>query len=200
MSAYEHEGDYEVPMKRSDIAALQERSGRTEDAEARAQAAERRAAFALAGIDVDDPTAQIFVAGYSGELTKAAIQAAAAPFNLVQAPTTTPPPSQEQTTVTTSVSEEDRQRFSEQEALARGPVRDVAPPPPPVDPYEDAIETATKARLAGAQTGKANATFYNAIANAGHAGDERVIIDRRDTRATGGPADYGQAQMTPRDS
>lgn len=57
-----------------------------EEATARAEAAERRLAFAEAGVNISDPKAKWFVKGYDGDLTADAIKAAAGEAGLVEAP------------------------------------------------------------------------------------------------------------------
>lgn len=57
---------------------------RAEEAEAKAAAAERRLAFAEAGVKLDDPKAKWFVKGYDGDIDAAAIKAAAAEAGLVE--------------------------------------------------------------------------------------------------------------------
>lgn len=56
---------------------LEQRIAAEKEAEARAAVAERKLAFAEAGIKLDDPRAKYFVAGYDGEINPEAIKAAA---------------------------------------------------------------------------------------------------------------------------
>ena len=67
-----------VTLNRSEIRALEKKATKAEEAEARASAAERKLAFAEAGISLTDPKLSYFVKGYDGELTAEAIQAEAA--------------------------------------------------------------------------------------------------------------------------
>ena len=65
-----------VGIPKKDLKALRERSRRAEEAEARAAEAERKLAFAQAGIDLtDELRAEYFINGYKGEPSREAIQA-----------------------------------------------------------------------------------------------------------------------------
>lgn len=68
-----------VTLKRDDIKALEKRAKAAEEAQTRAEAAERKLAFAEAGIDLSntDPKLSYFVKGYEGDLTPEAIKAKA---------------------------------------------------------------------------------------------------------------------------
>jgi hypothetical protein len=72
------------------IKLLRERAKAADEAEARAAAAERRLAFAEAGIALDAKT-QYFVKGYDGELSAEAIRAAATEAGLIGETTTEDP-------------------------------------------------------------------------------------------------------------
>lgn len=74
------------------IAELRAAADRGKEAERKAAALERENAFIKAGIDVDDPRAKYFVAGYDGELTKDAIVAEATVAGVLTPPA---PPAQE---------------------------------------------------------------------------------------------------------
>lgn len=67
----------EHPQDNPNLRQLREKAKRADDAEHRAQAAERELAFAKAGVDLNDPRTGYFVRGYDGEATPDAIRAAA---------------------------------------------------------------------------------------------------------------------------
>lgn len=75
----EDEDDQErtVTLKRDQIRALEKQAKQATEALSRAEAAERKLAFAEAGITLNDPKLSYFVKGYDGEFTPEAIRQAA---------------------------------------------------------------------------------------------------------------------------
>lgn len=75
-----------VTLKRDEIRALEKRAKAAEEAQARAEAAERQLAFAKAGIDLTDPKLSYFVKGYEGDLDPEAIKAKAIADRFIDPP------------------------------------------------------------------------------------------------------------------
>jgi hypothetical protein len=69
--------DHVVSIKRSDIRRLEAAAKAAQEAESRAAAAERKLAFASAGLPLEDKRLGYFIKGYEGDLTPEAIKAAA---------------------------------------------------------------------------------------------------------------------------
>lgn len=76
-----------VTLNRAAIRKMEKRAKDADAAEQRAVEAERRAAFAEAGIKLSDPKMSYFVKGYDGEMTADAITAAATEAGFLAAPT-----------------------------------------------------------------------------------------------------------------
>jgi hypothetical protein len=175
--------DYVVPgtgKTRAQIRQLEENARKGAEAEQRALAAERRAAFAEAGIPLNGDAAQFFRDGYKGELTAEAIREKATAVGVLT-PAATPPPPPEPPDTPLLPGEADFQQ--ERRALAGG-----APPDqlPDRDPYEFAREVYDKELEAGREWKHAFGTALNAVVNAGHRGDQRVIIPGLTPAAIGG--------------
>lgn len=66
-----------VTLKRDQIRQLEKQAKAANEATARAEAAERKLAFAEAGLSLADPKMAYFVKGYDGEMTAEAITEAA---------------------------------------------------------------------------------------------------------------------------
>lgn len=91
MSTYDDEQDDDdatgkVTIERSQIKSWQKQAKQAAEAEARAEAAERKLAFAEAGIPLTDPKMAYFVKGYDGEFTPEAIKQAATDAGFIAAP------------------------------------------------------------------------------------------------------------------
>jgi hypothetical protein len=77
MADYDDDDKDEGSVPRSQIRALEKKAQAADEALKRAEAAERRLAFAEAGIDLKDPKMAYFVKGYDGEVEAEKIRAAA---------------------------------------------------------------------------------------------------------------------------
>lgn len=75
-----------VTLKREEIRALEKQAKAATEAQTRAEAAERKLAFAEAGISLSDPKLSYFVKGYEGDLTPDAIKAQAIADGFIAAP------------------------------------------------------------------------------------------------------------------
>lgn len=75
-----------VTLKREEIRALEKQAKAAQENQSRAEAAERKLAFAEAGINLSDPKLSYFVKGYEGDLTPEAIQAKAVADGFMDAP------------------------------------------------------------------------------------------------------------------
>lgn len=73
----DEQGGRTVTLKRDQIRQLEKQAKAATEATARAEAAERKLAFAEAGLSLADPKMAYFVKGYDGEMTAEAITAAA---------------------------------------------------------------------------------------------------------------------------
>lgn len=72
------DADTAAPVRESrDIKQLRQKARKFDQAEARAVAAEKKLAFAEAGLDLKDPKLGYFIKGYEGDLTAEAIKAEA---------------------------------------------------------------------------------------------------------------------------
>lgn len=69
--------DRTITLKRDQIRSLEKQAKAASEAVARAEAAERRLAFAEAGIPLSDPKMAYFVKGYDGDISPDAIRQAA---------------------------------------------------------------------------------------------------------------------------
>lgn len=91
MSDYDDDDEEQEPrtvtLKRDQIRQLEKQAKAATEATARAEAAERKLAFAEAGLSLADPKMAYFVKGYDGELTAAAITEAATAAGFLGAPT-----------------------------------------------------------------------------------------------------------------
>lgn len=85
-------GGRTVTLRRDQIRQLEKQAKAATEATARADAAERKLAFAEAGLSLADPKMAYFVKGYDGEMTAAAITEAAttAGFLGAETPPATP--------------------------------------------------------------------------------------------------------------
>lgn len=159
------------------IRDLESRAAGADDATARAEAAERRLAFAEAGIDLssDDERVRFFVEGYRGELTTEAIRAKATTLGVLGAGTpATEAPVEEPPDTALEEGEADLSR--ERRVLQQGAPPDQAPP---ANPYAEAEAIHGKVLAEGGQEKHALGAAFNSLANAAHRGDERVIVGRR---------------------
>ncbi len=167
--------DYLVRVERSRIRDLETRAQARDEAEQRAAAAERKLAFAEAGLDLssDDEKVQFFIDGYKGDLDAAAIKAKAEAFGVLGG--TTPPPAADDNPDTPL--DPGEANFTDE----RRTVATAAPPDnaPTVDPYKAAHEVFDKVVQDGGQEKHALGAALNSLANAAHANDERVILARR---------------------
>lgn len=75
-----------VTLKRDQIRQLEKQAKTASEATARAEAAERKLAFAEAGLSLSDPKMAYFVKGYDGEMTAEAITEAATTAGFLGAP------------------------------------------------------------------------------------------------------------------
>ena len=75
-----------VTLKRDQIRQLEKQAKAATEATARAEAAERKLAFAEAGLSLADPKMAYFVKGYDGDLTAEAITEAATTAGFLGAP------------------------------------------------------------------------------------------------------------------
>ena len=80
----------DIVLQRQQIKKLEKENKELAEKAAKADAAERRLAFAEAGIKLDDPKMSYFVKGYEGELTADAIKAAAVEAGFLEAPEEVP--------------------------------------------------------------------------------------------------------------
>lgn len=78
--------DRTVTLRRDQIRQLEKQAKTATEAQARAEAAERKLAFAEAGLSLSDPKMSYFVKGYDGELTAEAITEAATQAGFLGAP------------------------------------------------------------------------------------------------------------------
>lgn len=88
----------DIVRQRLRIKELEKENKDKADALARAEAAERKLAFAEAGISPTDPKMNYFVKGYEGELTADAIKAAAVEAGFLDPPEPAVPDEQVQAT------------------------------------------------------------------------------------------------------
>ena len=78
--------DRVVTLKRDQIRALEKQAKQATEAAARAEAAERKLAFAEAGIPLNDPKLSYFIKGYDGDPTPEAIKQAAIDAGFIGTP------------------------------------------------------------------------------------------------------------------
>lgn len=116
--------DPEPQPESHDLKRLREKAKGADDANARAEAAERKLAFVQAGIDPEDPRQRYFAEGYKGDLNPDAIKAEATSAGfLVTEPVLSEPQ---------GMTEQERAAFrATSEAAAAG-----SQPQPEVDIYE----------------------------------------------------------------
>lgn len=177
----EQREDYLVRVERSRIRDLEARAQRGDDAEARAQAAERRLAFAEAGIDLssEDEKVRFFVEGWQGELDPAAIRAKAEAFGVLAPAGTTAPAAETapaEQPVDTPLEPGEADQTAERRALAASAPPDNAPP---ADPYKVAADVHQRVLADGGQEKHALGGAINSLVNAAARGDQRVILDPR---------------------
>lgn len=88
---YTDEGEERViTISRDQIRSLEAKAKRAEDAESRAESAERELAFAQAGINPNDTKLSYFRKGYEGDVTAEAIRAAAIEAGFLSDPDAVP--------------------------------------------------------------------------------------------------------------
>lgn len=75
-----------VHLKRSQIKGIEQKAKQAEEFETRAEKAERRLAFAEAGIDLKDPKLAYFIKGYDGDADSESIRSAAAEAGFIEPP------------------------------------------------------------------------------------------------------------------
>lgn len=177
----EERSDYLVRVKRGDIRALEAQAKGAADAKAEAAAANRRAAFALAGIDTEskDESVALFVRGYDGELTPEKIRAAGEKFKVIQAenPSANGTESEGEKPPPDAKLEEGEQKLhDEKHKLGENAPPDTAQPG---DPYSEAERTIQSVMKQGGQEKEAIGAALNGLVNAAHNGDKRVILSRR---------------------
>lgn len=171
------------PLREAREAARRQhaRAKELEEAATAAAALERELAFTKAGVDTDSLAGAIFARGYDGELTKEAIQAAAASFNLgAPAATATPAP---EPTVDTPLQEGEAALLGAPQQLSGTP---PTTEPPAEDPYLAAQKVHDGMIDDGLAADVAIGQAFNSLVNAANAGDRRVIIDSRSAQALGG--------------
>jgi len=182
----EDRDDYLVRVSRRDIRQLEANSKTVDDERAARLAAERRAAFAEAGIPLssDDERVKFFVEGYNGDLTAEAVKAKATAVGLtVPGATPTPEPTPPTQPPDTELEPGEAGFQRERQGLAQGAPGDEAPP---ADPYVEAQEVFDQAIKDGRQWKQAAGAAFNSLANAANRGDQRVIIPSRSVQAIGG--------------
>lgn len=182
----EQRDDYLVRVSRKNIRSLEDRAREATAANERAAAAERKAAFALAGIDITSDKGAFFARGYEGDLDPAKIREAAAQFNVVEPPKSEGENSEnggegdDQNTPSTpdpKLEEGEDRLHEEQNRLAGNSPGDQ---PQQGDPYKDAEKVATDVLQRGGQEKEALGAFINSVVNAAHRGDKRVVLAQRD--------------------
>lgn len=156
----------------NDIKELRRKADEASAAKREADAAKRELAFVRAGIDTENGPGKLLFKSYDGELTKEAVEAAAAEYGITPASAsststqgeTTPPPPQH-----------DPAQSAERNALASG---SGAPNTESAEhPGSLAMKDYQDARARGVPEEKAAAAAFSRIVAAANAGDKRVIIE-----------------------
>ena len=74
------------PQESPDIRQLRKKAKLADEAEARANAAERKLAIIQAGVDINSPTGKLFLKAYDGDNDTDSIQTAAQEYGVIKAP------------------------------------------------------------------------------------------------------------------
>lgn len=178
----EQRDDYLVRVSRKNIRTLESQASKAEAAEERAAAAERKAAFALAGIDVTSDAGGLFARGYEGDLEPEKIRAAAQQFNLVKPAENNGGEGEKNGTegenkpTDAKLEDGEEKLHDEQNNLANNSPGDR---PVAGDPYKDAAEVYTTVMNGGGQEKEGLGAYLNSVVNAAHQGDARVILATR---------------------
>lgn len=156
------------------IKNLRAKAAKADEAEARAVAAERRAAFLEAGVPLSSKPAQALMASYSGELTPDAIKAEAAEWGLLNSDPNTPP-AEGETPPVHDYSDEKAQQAARQ-SLEQGKVADPNDVPKKGG-VDKAFENFAKDRQAGTSRQDAIANAFGTVIKAAAEGDSQAIFD-----------------------
>lgn len=154
----------------NDIKDLRRKADEAATARREANEAKRELAFVRAGIDTENGPGKLLFISYDGELTKEAVEAAAAEYGINPASASTPPKEE-----TPPSPQHDPAQSAERQALSSGsgtPNAESAE-----HPGIAAMRDFQDAKARGVPEEKAAAAAFNRIIAAANAGDKRVIIE-----------------------
>lgn len=157
-------GEGEGMVPRSQIRKLEDKAARVDELEAKLAERDRKDAFRDAGVDLKDPKAKYFMAGYDGEVEADAIRKQALEDGFL-----TPEDNESEEEV---VTDEERDHATKSEEARTGAGADETPDEDPGQVARQEFDNTIKTR----PRDEAGAAAIASLATAAASGDKRVLV------------------------